>query len=172
MGYRGRLEQLRACLSDSVFSDFTLKSGLKPAWWVAYLHYRKPQTHWGLFSKSWLLNIYHCPRACNVKGGRRRPVKEAQGNFGEAGQNQRAQHPDTEAGGTAGGARLQATGMGQSLGALCVPVSTHSLGDFDHWSPAAEAADCPHAGRGGDLGVASTPAPPGQAPPVALASPC
>lgn len=42
-----------------------------------YLHYRKLQTNWGLFSKSGLLNIYHCPRASNGKGAHGRPVKES-----------------------------------------------------------------------------------------------
>ena len=41
-----------------------------------YICHWKLETNWSLFSKSWLLNIYHWPRVSNFKGGDKRPVKE------------------------------------------------------------------------------------------------
>jgi len=148
-----------------LFSVFMLKSSLK--WGRGrYTHHRKLQTHWGLFSKSWLLNIYYWPRASNFKGGDKRPVKEAQNSFKAVGaENEKGMAPWVQ--GRKRAQREQPSLVpGQSRWATHTPAgvlchSGHML--WDSWLGPGEGEST--------LAWASIPAPPGQASPLSLALP-
>ena len=60
----------------TLFSDFMLKNSLKLAIGGS-IYTTESCKLTGLFSESCLLNIYHCPRASNFKGGDKRPVNES-----------------------------------------------------------------------------------------------